>query len=194
MSVMARSRGFTLIEILIAVVIFSIGLLGIAGLQVAGMRFTHGSQLRTIAVSQVESMADLMRANLFAVKNGLYNVKDSAIPQTDTPDCATVECTSTERAAYDLKTWNYHQDNAPVQSNADSLPHGDGVVCRDSTPSDGESGDWQCDNTGEIYAIKVQWQERTVGGNDVGKSGKTDTNKLTQRFVMTVVPGVDKIK
>ncbi len=191
MSVMTRSQGFTLVEILIAVVIFSIGLLGIAGLQVAGMRFTHGSQLRTIAVGQVESMADLMRANLFAVQNGKYNVKDTAIPQTTTPDCATVVCNSTERAAYDLKVWNYHQDNSPIQSNADALPLGNGVVCRDSTPNDGASGNWACDNSGDVYAIKVEWQERTVGGNDVGKAGRSDADKLTQRFVMTVVPGID---
>jgi len=194
MSVMRRTQGFTLVEILIAIVIFSIGLLGIAGLQVAGMRFTHGSQLRTIAVSQVESMADLMRANQFAVQKGLYNVKDTAIPETDTPDCATELCTATERAAYDLKTWNYAQEDAPIQSNADSLPLGDGMVCRDSTPNDGETDDWQCDNTGDVYAIKVQWQERTVGDDDVGQRGNTDADKHTQRFVMTVVPAIDNVE
>ena len=49
MSATHDQSGFTLVEILIAVVIFSIDLLGIAGLLVSGMRFTHDSQLRSIA-------------------------------------------------------------------------------------------------------------------------------------------------
>ena len=192
MSVKRSQSGFTLLEILIAIVIFSIGLLGIAGLQVAGMRFTHGSQLRSIAVAQAESMADLMRANEFGVQAGFYNVK-TAMPTNANPDCAATVCTAQERATYDLKAWNTTTVGAPLQSNRDVLPLGDGIVCRDSTPNDGVSGAWACDNSGNVYAIKIQWQERTVGGDDVGKRDSTDTNVQTQRFVMSVVPGIDAI-
>lgn len=193
MSVRRRAGGFTLVEILIAIVIFSIGLLGIAGLQVAGMRFTHGSQLRSVALAQIESMADLMRANEFGVQSGYYNVKTTAIPSTTTPDCASVVCTSPERAAYDLKAWNFHTNGAPLQANADVLPLGEGFVCRDSTPNDGQSGAWACDNSGNVYAIKLQWEERTTGTNDVGKKDQTDESRQTQHLVMTVVPGIDAI-
>ncbi len=192
MSVKRHQSGFTLVEILIAIVIFSIGLLGIAGLQVAGMRFTHGSQLRSIAVAQAETMADLMRANEFGVQAGFYNVK-TAMPTNANPDCAAAVCTAQERATYDLKAWNTTTQGAPLQSNQDVLPQADGIVCRDATPNDGTSGAWACDNTGNVYAIKIEWQERTIGGDDVGKRGNTDTNVQTQRFVMTVVPGIDTV-
>ncbi|MGE0351575.1 type IV pilus modification protein PilV [Hydrogenophaga sp.] len=185
-----RQGGFTLLEILIAIVIFSIGLLGIAGLQVAGMRFTHGSQLRSIAVAQAESMSDLMRANEFAVQAGYYNVQED-MPTSASPDCAAVVCDAQQRATYDLVAWNVHTEGAPLQSNEDVLPSGTGVVCRDSTPNDGDSSGWSCDNAGEVYAIKIQWVERTTGKDDLGRSGNDDEDQVVQRLVMTVVPGLD---
>lgn len=190
MSMTRRQGGFTLLEILIAIVIFSIGLLGIAGLQVAGMRFTHGSQLRSIAVAQAETMSDLMRANEFGVQSGYYNVQDD-MPTSPSPDCAAVVCDAQQRATYDLAAWNTHTDGAPLQSNQDVLPSGVGVVCRDSTPNDGDSSAWACDNAGEVYAIKIQWVERTSGKDDLGRSGNDDEDQVVQRLVMTVVPGLD---
>ena len=86
-----KQTGFTLLEVLIAVVVFAIGLLGIAGLQVAGLRFTHGSQLRAVATMQAESMADRMRANMTGVRNGDYNVDD--MPTSFDTDCGAEDCT-----------------------------------------------------------------------------------------------------
>jgi len=190
MPLRAAQRGFTLLEILIAIVIFSIGLLGIAGLQIAGMRFTHGSQLRSAAVLQAESMADLMRANAFAVRRGLYNAVNypgGAMPDDFPTDCAASLCTAEDRAAYDLVTWNLSTDGLPREANEDVLPLGVGVVCRDSTPDDGDSADWACDDEGNVYAIKLEWQERSVDSDDAGGEDVT-----TQRFVMTVVPVLDE--
>ena len=82
-----RATGFTLIEVLIAVVVFAIGLLGVAGLQVAGMRFTHGSQLRSVAALQAANIADRMRANRVGVRNGYYNILGT-MPSTFQVDCA----------------------------------------------------------------------------------------------------------
>ncbi len=57
------NEGFTLLEILVAVLVLSIGLLGIAGLQVTGLRFNHSAYARTQATLLAYELADRMRAN-----------------------------------------------------------------------------------------------------------------------------------
>lgn len=184
---MRKEQGFTLIEVLIAIVIFSIGLLGIAGLQVAGMRFTHDSRLRSLAVAQAETMADMMRANDYGVDKGYYNMFKKSMPTSSAKDCSKVACEAEERANYDLYIWNNKDASPQKNSNPEMLQDGDGIVCLDSTPIDGKTGAWACDGLGNVYAIKVQWTERSVGKNDV--SG-TDADQRTQLFVMSVLPAL----
>jgi type IV pilus assembly protein PilV len=185
-------RGFTLLEVLIAIVVFSIGLLGIAGLQVAGMRYTHGSQLRSVATMQAENMADAMRANRVGVADGHYNVT-GAMPAAADKDCSAESCTPAELAEFDLATWNSAADDGkPHESNGDVLPGGEGIVCIDSTPNDGDAADWACDDTGTVYAVKLVWQERTMGDweqAEDGGGGDADSEDLQQQFLfLRVVP------
>jgi len=185
-----RSRiqaGFTLLEVLVAVVIFSIGLLGIAGLQVAGMRYTHGSQLRAVATMQAENMADSMRANRTGVTDGHYNIQ-GGMPTSYPTDCTVDACGPAQLALFDLVTWNATgEQTKPRESNADVLPGGDGVVCIDSTPNDGAPSDWACDNLGTVYAVKLVWNERSVGDweQDEGDGGddEADTADINQQFL-----------
>lgn len=184
--------GFTLLEVLVAVVIFSIGLLGIAGLQVAGMRYTHGSQLRAVATMQAENMADSMRANRTGLTDGHYNVQEE-MPTSYPVDCTVGACGPEQLAIFDLVTWNAAGDaSKPRESNADVLPGGDGVVCIDSTPNDGVPANWACDNQGTVYAVKLVWNERSVGdweqeegeqGDEEGDSADINQQFLFVRFV-----------
>jgi type IV pilus assembly protein PilV len=58
-----HQRGMTLIEILVAVVVLSVGLLGLAGLQLKGMQVNQGSVYRWQAAMLAEDIADRMRAD-----------------------------------------------------------------------------------------------------------------------------------
>ncbi|MEZ5564472.1 MAG: type IV pilus modification protein PilV [Gammaproteobacteria bacterium] len=57
------ARGFTLVEVLVALVVMSVGMLGIAALYLEGLRWGRTAQYRTAAVSLAADMADRIRAN-----------------------------------------------------------------------------------------------------------------------------------
>ena len=59
----SKQTGFSLIEVLVAVLVLSVGLLGIAGLQGVSLLNTHGSYLRTQAINFDYEMMDRIRAN-----------------------------------------------------------------------------------------------------------------------------------
>jgi type IV pilus assembly protein PilV len=156
----ARSRGFTMLETLIALLILSFGLLGIAGIYVAGVQNNKSANLRTIATQQAYDMADRMRANLAGL-----TVPLPAMPYYHLPTAAqkancytTTNCSPQDMALNDYYEWN--DANSPI-SNARVLPGGFGITCLDSTPNDGS---WNgtavthaCDGLGTVYAIKVWW-------------------------------------
>lgn len=58
-----RQRGFSMIEVLIALVVLAIGLLGLALLQTTNLRYTKSANLRTQAVNLATEMLDTIRAN-----------------------------------------------------------------------------------------------------------------------------------
>jgi type IV pilus assembly protein PilV len=76
-------RGLTLVEILVALLVLSIGLLGLAGLQSASLRFNTSAYFRTQATALAYSLADRMRANREAALGGEYTF---ALPST-APTC-----------------------------------------------------------------------------------------------------------
>ena len=69
----AAARGVGLIEVLIAVLILAIGLLGVAALQATALRNSQSSLQRSQGVVQVYSIMDAMRANAAAARAGAYN-------------------------------------------------------------------------------------------------------------------------
>lgn len=68
------SAGFSLVEVLVALVVLSIGLLGLAGLQTRGVRDNHSAYLRTQATLNAKDLVDRMRANRTAALAGAYDL------------------------------------------------------------------------------------------------------------------------
>lgn len=179
MTRIAGQRGFTLLEVLIAIVIVSIGLLGVAAMQASTLKTAGGSKYRSAAITLSSDMADRLRANLegvmegnFAVGTG-YNRPRTALGDAayNTPDpaCRSSGCTPAAMALDDLAGWQ--------ERLAASLPRGTGVVCIDSGSGglptfDGTTLDPKCDGLGTMFAIKVFWLDnRSETATDAASTG-----------------------
>lgn len=103
-------RGFTLIEILVTVIVLSVGLLGLAGLQAASLKFNSTAYQRSQATSLAYDIADRMRANVVAARGGNYDIALGAVAPTG----------GTTLAAIDLREWRRALTN--------TLPSGTGSV------------------------------------------------------------------
>ena len=158
------ARGFTLLEVLVALFVLSVGLLGAARLEILSVRSVTSSSLRSQAVSLAYDMGDRMRANPRAMTTangapvGFYNAADTAAyvgaadnACAETATQAAVDCTAAQMAAHDLWEWS--------ATLGQQLPAGAGVTCIDSTPNDGTAVAPACDNVGAIYAVKVWWDD-----------------------------------
>lgn len=105
-----RSRGVTLIEVLVALVIVAVGLLGLAGLQVRGLSIQKDAHGRALATQLALDLADRMRAN--RVPGTLTPPLDyaftaayaTALPTAST-DCAAGVCNEAQQAQFDMARW-----------------------------------------------------------------------------------------
>jgi type IV pilus assembly protein PilV len=155
--ILSRQSGFTLIEVLVAVVVLSIGLLGLAGLQAMGLRNSHSAYLRSQATLQAYDMMDRMRANMsgFFDANGNYI---NPAPVENTNCLGTAGCSSNDMAAHDLYEWN--------NANASLLPSGGGIVCFDSEPEDAGIIDMSPDceaGANAVLVVKLWWVDERSG-------------------------------
>lgn len=101
-------RGFTLLEVLVAIVVMSIGLLGLAGLMASSLKNSHSAYQRTQATWLAYDALDRMRANRQVALAGGYDLALGAAPG------------GSALAAIDLGEWD--------TALANTLPAGDGSI------------------------------------------------------------------
>ena len=153
-----RNQGFTLLEVLIALLVLSIGLLGIAGMQAYGLQNNHQSYLRSQAMLIAYDMADRMRANPAGVSSYVMASNDTS----SDPGCITTGCTPAQLATYDKWDWKTN-----YVTNTKLLPVGSATVT---------------DNANSTYTIVVTWSERT--GSAI--SGQSTTDASSQKSITLV--------
>lgn len=155
--------GFSLIEILVTVVILAVGLLGMAGLMLDGLRNNQSAYLRTQASILAYDMADRMRLNRTRTLVGAYNdySTDGDGAVTSLPSCASANtgCTAADQVTLDKAEWT--RKIRGVGNGAELVPSGVGTIGADSAGR---------------YVVTVSWQE-TQWDEDAGNK-----NLITQQF------------
>lgn len=164
-SIRSKQSGVTLLEVLIAILVLSFGLLGMLGLITNGLKITGSSNYRSIAAQKLTEMADMINANPALIT--AYAPPTSTL----TGNCLTTAgCTTAQLPNMDYRLW--------LENISTILPSGTGKVCLDSSPSDGNSLDFACSGTGRP-TVKVCWNESariaTSGGGSSGTDSSTDT-------------------
>jgi type IV pilus assembly protein PilV len=111
----AAAFGFSMIEVLVTIVVVSVGLLGLSKMQAAAISNTQVSRIRSLISLQAASLAAAMHGNVgywgaagtapaSLTISGDGVISDSGLNGWTT-DCSSVVCTSAQVASYDLKQW-----------------------------------------------------------------------------------------
>jgi type IV pilus assembly protein PilV len=164
----ANQEGFSLIEVLVALVIFAFGMLGAAGLQLATLKSNKFAASSSGAISLAREYGELMQTFPSAVITTSSGVSTFFIdtntsfaspnPSLCTGNLAT--CTTAQLAQASIEDWANRVKLA--------LPGGRAEVCRTSEPRNA-SGDLQwggCDNIGDLVVVKMGW----IAKNDKGET------------------------
>lgn len=186
-----RGHGFSLLEVLVALLVISFGLLGIAGMQALSISNTNVAAFRGIAAAQANSMAVAMQSNeqYWTIKGGLgaplatiesvictlpcaswtSTALTGPLAATAT-DCTANYCAPAIMAAYDLQTWG--------QTLAQVLPGGNAtVIC--NTPN--------APPAPTACQIFVYWTEKNLVQNQAS-SITLSTAGSTNHFELVVTP------
>ncbi len=151
-----RQRGFSLIEVMVALLVLAIGLLGLAGLQTLGLKFNTQSYQRTQAVLNAYDIIDRIRANSGGIGAAVYDSIALTVPAPGlplNPDCGAVTCDNTQMADYDIAQWK--------NSLAELLTEGKGTVCRGVLAAD--FSNCAVDPVGNTsFQVGVQWFENDI--------------------------------
>jgi type IV pilus assembly protein PilV len=104
------AAGFTLLEVLVAMVVLSIGLLGLSGLQTSSLRNNHSALQRSQATMVSNDIIDRIRANRETATLGNYDINYGTAPTT--ASCSS-GCTALQVAQLDVAEWRTHVERLP---------------------------------------------------------------------------------
>ncbi len=160
------AAGFTMVEVLVAVLLLAVGLVGALAMQAHAMRTRQESALRTEALQHAAALADRIRANPAQSAAYLGFEFDAAadVAARRAPavvDCAVTSCDPAALARYELAVFRQQ-----LQS---SLPAARALTCRDAAAALAGRLRWACSGeAGAPIVIKIGWRSRSSGAAAAG--------------------------
>jgi type IV pilus assembly protein PilV len=164
--------GFSLLEVLVALIVLSVGLLGIAKMEALALSSTAVSTRRALAALEADSLADSMHANkgYWGAAAGLtFTVSGTTVTTLPAPyqDCTAGPCNSAQLASYDLSDWAKQLKNLLPGDQAT-------IACNGNTPI-------ECQ-------ITISWNEQAVGLNATQAASGVGSAITNVNYVLYVEP------
>lgn len=163
MKLRKTQTGMTLLEVMVAVFVLSVGLIGIAKLQVTSKQNNYDAIQRITATTLAYEIIERMRANPthladYVGANGTYILNYDTITQEPTPACnsSSATCDGDKLAAHDL--WEFQEAlNGVTEKNGNNYTGGlDSFTACISGPTTGAA---------DVYTIAISWRGRTALSN-----------------------------
>ncbi len=164
------SRGFTLIEVLVTIVVLCIGMLGSIALQAAALQSNAQTRHQVVAAGLATELAEYMRGNQQvalqrSVASNPYLIShQTGLPAAPAVDCRSGDCVgTTANDREDIAVWQAHDW---LSRAIGALPSPRVEVCFDSAPFNVGTGmpHWDCDGMGATATIKLAWASRDTAG------------------------------
>lgn len=155
-SVTRNYRGFSMIEILVALLLISVGFMNIAGLQTAAKKANYASLQRTTAAILMRDVAEKMRANpvaLSAYITATDGVGGGTLTQPGTTCISTATCNPLQLAAYDMWLWEQAIDGANESRTINSNVTNTGGLVNPTGCVTGPAG-----GLAGVYTITLVWR------------------------------------
>jgi type IV pilus assembly protein PilV len=159
-----KPGGFSMLEVLIAIVVLSIGLLGLVGLQTSALKLNSSAMSRSVALDYANAMLDKVRTNQRGVENGFYSVNHQ--------DGANVQIAESKDPAWqDTKRWLKNLEKSIPAAKVQSCRTVDGKKCSVGT--------------GNYYMVCIKWdQGRATNADGTPKKGNLFEEGSQQVFLL----------
>lgn len=166
-----RLNGFSLVEVLVTILVLSIGLLGLAKLQFWGVKHTGSAYYRTQATLLANEMVERIRANPKGIAEGYSTAVETCESATmdctikPAADCVSASCSESELALLDLFEVACGSGGGDGNGVDDTLPNGRiSLVCEDYA---------------SCGVVEVCWQEA-----DSASGEEVEFNRITMEFAL----------